>query len=650
MTAPKRARRAMTFRPFSRLLSARDGNIAVLTALLLPVMIGVVALMTEFGGSLLTKVRLQRTADLAAYAAAQAYGANSVVSTISTTAKSVGALNGVEASSITASLVSSPRGDGAETVKVDVTETNPLRFAAAIGFSPTLTVKATAYASLAGGVDACVLALSGSGAGVTMSGGTALSAPKCAIASNVSVSVPCGTSITAKEVDYAGATPSQPCSGIKGPSGGAATLKKRTTPDPLASDANVAAARTRQTSVAALASPVAPSVPSGTDIDFGWDQTATKNSATAIGCTATWSQPVWTLTCPDNGIYRFGKLSMGGGISLNFSVNGSPFTTYTFSKPVTLVGSPNRFGPGVYTFAAGLRVENGSTTFGAGTFNFGRVIDSCNGAYYSVCTLGGSSVVFGGPSVFSFNSGVYAGDNVTLTLGSGTANSFDIGAASTGAAVTNAGSTKLTFADALGSGGVFRAAGNLNLLGGGSCTILPAAQQQDVKGYLSAGGAVVFGAGVYTVKDYVAFGDNWGGSASCNGATVSAKAENVTFVIGGASTPTGQCSGKIFCLGAGYSNAVFAAPTSGATAKLAVVGPSSGSAGAAFVQGASNTSISGVLYVPTGPVLLGGGASVGSGAACLQIIGSEVTLTGGTAAASTCVSGSKSGGAVSLVQ
>ena len=67
-------------------------------------------------------------------------------------------------------------------------------------------------------------ALSQSGTGVTLSGGTAVTASQCAVASNQSLAVPCGTSIVTKNVDYYSAAPTQPCSGIQAPSGGTLSI------------------------------------------------------------------------------------------------------------------------------------------------------------------------------------------------------------------------------------------------------------------------------------------------------------------------------------------------------------------------------------------------------------------------------------------
>ena len=70
-----------------------------------------------------------------------------------------------------------------------------------------------------------------------------------------------------------------------------------------------------------------------------------------------------------------------------------------------------------------------------------------------------------------------------------------------------------------------------------------------------------------------------------------------------------------------------------------------------FTQGASGTTLSGLFYFPVGAVRLDGAASVGNGTGqCLQLIGKEVTLAGGSLLASTCISGSSAGGRVVLVR
>jgi hypothetical protein len=156
------------------------------------------------------------------------------------------------------------------------------------------------------------------------------------------------------------------------------------------------------------------------------------------------------------------------------------------------------------------------------------------------------------------------------------------------------------------------------------------------------------------VNGYIALGGSGGGDVSCWGSTIGMNATDVTFVTAGINTPgSGTCAGEAFCIGAGYGHVTLTAPTSGTMAELAVIGPTSSSntSGASFTEGATNTSISGAFYFPYGEVDLTGGANVGNGAnQCLEVIGSQVTLSGGTTLANTCIAGAASSAAVVLVQ
>ena len=195
--------------------------------------------------------------------------------------------------------------------------------------------------------------------------------------------------------------------------------------------------------------------------------------------------------------------------------------------------------------------------------------------------------------------------------------------------------------------------GALNMgAGGGSCLNLPAAAQHDINGPFTSAGGTIMGSGIYTVHGYIALGGNAGGDVTCWGSTVGLSGANVTFVTDGSSLPaSGTCSGDAFCAAAGYGHVTLTAPTTGTMADLAVIGPISNTAGASFGEGASNTTFSGVFYMPNGPITLSGAATVGPGAGpCFEMIGSQVTLSGGTALASNCISGASTGASVILVQ
>ena len=379
-----------------------------------------------------------------------------------------------------------------------------------------------------------------------------------------------------------------------------------------------------QTSGCSVASNNSEAVPCGTTITTKW--VSYNSAAPTVGC---------------------------GGITVNFNTGGSASTTYNFSGSINNTGTAMTFGPGTYNIAGGLITGGGTTTtFGAGTFNIGRSSSSCSGATYSICNTG-TLLTFGGPSSFTLQGGVYNSGGSKLVLGSsGTGNSFLIGPSSGGNALLFGGGATIQFGDATDAGSLFQVVGNFVAAGGGSCTTIGAAAQHDIQGYFLTAGGTTLGSGVYSVTDYVDLGGSAGGDVSCNGSTVGMNGTGVTWVIGGASTPgSGTCSGQTFCLAAGYNHVNMTAPASGTTQGLVVIGPASHTGGALFAEGASNTSLSGAFYFPQGSISLTGGASVGGGAGqCLELIGTQVALSGGTAAASNCVGGGAGNVKIALVQ
>jgi len=638
------------------LARATRGGVSVIAALTLPVLIAIVALVAEYGYGLHCKMEDQRVADLAAYAGATAYAATGSTSTMNAVITNVGALNGVPASAISGALVLSPTGDGAKAVRVIVNTIAPLELARVIGAGTQLPVSATAYAELKANGQGCIIALDGASSGVTLAGGAAVQAPACTVASNAAVAVPCGATLTTVEVDYnSAAPPSQPCGGIVAPSGQTLRIVKTATADPLGGDSRVSAATARMPAVAALAAPPAPPAPAGVSVDFGYSVSATQAQLAAAGCVGAFAGSTWTVTCAGIGPYHFGAITTGGGISVLFNTGGSSAAVYDFSGGIYNSGAVMRFGPGTFNIAQGIVTRGGTTTaFGAGTFNIGANTAPCNGSKgFSICHTG-SVLTFDGPSTFVTQGGVYNGGGARMVLGAGATNSFDLGETSDGDSFVAEGGAVTVFGDATGPGRLFELSGNLDIeSGGGSCLTLPAAAQHDINGNFTTAGGTILGAGVYTVNGYIGLGVNGGGDVSCGGASVGLLGAGVTFVTSGAQTiRQGRCGGLAFCIASGYGAVTLTAPSSGATAGLVVVGPVNGSpAGASFAEGASSTSFSGVFYFPTGPVSLSGAASVGNGAGqCLELIGSLISLSGGSVLASTCPGSGASRNSVVLVQ
>lgn len=628
----------------------RRGAISVLAATMLPALIGLAGLATEYGNALMVRSKTQRIADAAAYSGALAYSANPTSDALNAAVSRMATLNGILSSAAAGTLVNSPTGDGNQAVRVTVTSSAPLGLSQVLGTSSSISVTATAYAELKASGSACIVALNSSGAGVTLSGGTALTASSCAVASNASVAAPNGTSITAPVVFYNSSTApsSTTISNIHAPSGGTLTIAKKSTTDTLNTNTTITGETTHLNSVALLTSPSSPSPPSASNIAFGYSGSPMSQG----GCTGTLSGSTWTVSCPGNGPFNFNKISLSGGITVNFNTTGASTATYNFNGNIDgSSGAALNFGPGTYNIAGGIIVGGGMTmSFKAGTFNIGRLSSNCNSTTgYSICNSG-TSLTFLGSSTFVMAGGIYNAGGSALTMGtsavgltSPTSNSFNIGKATDGNSLVMGGGAKTTFADASGPSSVFKMAGNLTSAGG-SCLIVSAASDHDINGYVNTAGGTYFGAGNYSITGYLAAGAGGGGDVTCQvnntSQSLGMTGNNVMFGLAANTTASsGSCSGTAFCVAAGYGHVSLTAPSSGTSAGLVVVGPttSTNTAGATFAEGATSTSLSGVFYLPYGPVTLSGGASVGNGTSqCLELIGSQVTLSGGTALASTC--------------
>lgn len=712
---------------FERFSTCRKGSISVVTAIALPCLVGFVALAAEFGHGLAVQTENQRVADLAAYAGALAYSTTSSTTTMRMAALNAAALNGIPAGAVTTSLVTSPRNVGSQAVQVNIATTSVLLLAPVLRSGSSLPINAKAFAEVGATVAPCVVALSGVGTGVTLSGGTTISAPTCPVTSNNSVTVPCGTSLTAKAISYNGAAPSQPCSGISG------AISKAAVSDPLATQPGIIAAQAHALTLASLtspASPVAPTITNNlvgnivnvvvpTDVDFGYNPIATLAQVALTGCVAIYLGS-YTVTCPAGTIISTNNFTVEGGVTVNYNPNGilsgvvgglglgltgtTLNITGTLTNKGTLtvgptivnvakgivatggartsfaygmfaVGPGTGFcsgiatysicnlgttmsfaGPSSFSITAGVYNAGGSTLLlgsGAGNvFAVGPGTGSCNGAgTYSICNLG-TTMTFAGPSSFAISAGVYNNGGSTLALGSGIGNVLAIGTASDGNALYVGGGATTTLAET--DANTFRLVGNVTEAGG-TCTSFGAASLHDITGNFSVAGGTLLGAGVYSVGGYIAVGANGGGDVTCGGSSYGLVGSGVTLVTEGAATILGgSCNGASFCVGAGFSTVSLSAPTSGTYKNLVVLAPNATSTGAAmFNEGASSTVLAGALYFPSGPLSLTGAASITPAAGqCLQVVATQVTLSGGTKATSSSCFAPSSGTSASatLVQ
>ncbi len=624
----------------SGFLRQEDGGAAIMTGLAIPVLLGSAGLALEYGQLLVVRAEAQRTSDLASHAGAVAYGRTGDTGPMTDAARAVARLNGFADKDIAVTLDPSVAAASGAAVRATISVEKPLFLPRLVGGETSVEVVASAVAGTLPGEPACVQALDPGGGGISLSGGTSLRTEECAVASNAEVEAPCGTSIVTNSLSYDSASPPRTgsCGTITKPEGGAAEIVRRATPDPLAGTEAIMLAATQMDRTAALAPPEQVVVAPGSNMDFGWDQNATKAQAEALGCSATFSQAVWTFSCLGRSTVNLGRVTLGGGLTLRFNPGGGENVTYNLSGEIRNNGARMTFAGGTYNVAGGIITGGGSVTeFGAGTYRIGRASHYCSGARYSICNT--SRLVFDGSSSFVLPGGIRNDGGASLTLGTGAGNDFRLGPSSNGNAISLGGGSQTYMGDA--ESGVFEVAGRIDGGGGGSCMMLPAAPLHEINGSIVASGAIRFGGGLYAVNGYMHMGGNGGGSAECGGETISIEAIGATFLISGAGQepPGWECRGQAFCVSADYSNLRITAPQSGPFTDLAVIGPldPARQAGALFTSGASGSVVSGAFYFPNGPIATSGGASADSGGdGCLQLIGSEISMSGGTALASEC--------------
>ncbi|MFT8420966.1 MAG: pilus assembly protein TadG-related protein [Gluconacetobacter sp.] len=180
----------------------RRGSVALLVALALPVLMGVLGLAIDISYWAMTRLELQRVADLAAVAGVARYGASGQVSDALDTAAAVAELNGLPAGRRDGDgIVTRIDMAGAyrttitfaapATLTVTIVKAVPRLFSALFLTSGTQPVSARAVARLTArtrGGAACVLALSGAGETV-LEAGARLSMPGCDLRTNAALAL-----------------------------------------------------------------------------------------------------------------------------------------------------------------------------------------------------------------------------------------------------------------------------------------------------------------------------------------------------------------------------------------------------------------------------------------------------------------------------
>ncbi len=591
----------------ARLATDRRGAVSIIGVFSLVSMIGIAAFSIELGQGHQKKIRFQGAADAAALAAANAYVTNPVDATLTTAAQDVARANGIASGDVTVSHLTNFSATVADAVQVTIRQPVPLYFARIFTTSATYDVTITAVASLSSASAVpCILALS-SGTGVSLSGGTKISAPDCAIVSNSSISATGGSSITAKATQSSGATSTAGGSTIKASGsitygtsasaeGGSSLQGKQVkrsnrTADPLASSAALATAFGK---LGSFTAPTMPTVPAGSDLSLGYYPT----TMTFDGRTGTLADNIWTFPA---GTYNIRNLNTAG---LKLKIPGP--STVTVSGSVTVGGNGGLLlGDGPVTMAGPISLGGGSTTtIGAGRHHFGQMSISGN------ATIGAGDLDVTGS--------IFVDGGISVSIGAG---KYAIGNNGSGTAIHLSGSSTLTFGD-----GAFSANGAVTT-SGGSTLVFGSAANHLINGNLNLNGNSTFGAATYTING--SFTNNTGGTMT---------GSNVSFILAGTLNASGGTSIDL------------AAPGAGSSVGVADILFATKSTAATLLGGGTHDRYSGVIYVPNSDFQMSGGATATG--PCFSIIASTVTLAGGPSAATACPSMGNGGGSgnVSLIR
>lgn len=390
-----------------RARKARRGTVAALTALLMPVVVGAMAVTLDGGLLYLQRRQAQSIADASALAGAYVFYNGGNFSTAQSAAISIAAQNGI---TITSSQVTQP---SASNVAVSITSTNPRYFSAIWGSG---SMSATASATALGGSKtpystAAILVLNPSGTSVTLSGTASLTAVggSVIVDSNSSSSVLSsgspGPSITAPTLDLSGGIRS---SGSNPNNATVTNTGQTSTPDPLASIP-------------------APST-SGMTVQ-------SSSETTLSGSTSITLSP---------GVYD-GGISLSGSSSLTLN----PGVYYINGGGITMTGSSSITGNGVFIYNTGNGAINLS---GTGTISLNPMN---TGTYAGITVFQNSTdtapaTMSGGSNIN--NTGTFYFPGATLTL-SGTSGASSVGAQIIAKNLTISGSAsiKVTYGSSVAS-------------------------------------------------------------------------------------------------------------------------------------------------------------------------------------------------------
>lgn len=610
----------MTWRPIlqsglgaliRRMAQDQRATVSIIGAFTLTSLIGMAALSVELGRGYEVKIDRQGAADAAALAAANSYSNGQNDAVLTPTANDVARANGIPVSDVTVTRLTNFSPAVNDAVRVTIRTQVPLYFARLFSSAASYDVSVTATASLASSSAVpCILALAPA-TGVSLTGGTSISAPNCAVVSNANISVTGGSRITSKATQASGSTTVgggsnitasttvtygtgitiEPGSGVSGTQ----VKKSNTMADPLAGSAALASAYAE---LGQVELPLIPSVPVGEDLSLGWYPT----TMTFQGRTANLVNGTWTFPA---GTYNIRNLNTS---SLKLKILGP--STVTVSGSVNVGGGGGLdIGDGTVAIRAPISLSGGTTmTVGEGRHYFGQI-----------SVGGGSSATIGAGDLDVNGAILVDGGGSRVTIGAG---NYAIGNNGSGTAINLSGGSYLKFGD-----GTFSADGSINT-SGGSTLVFGVTQNHRINGNLSLNGNSTFGAGRYTINGN--FTNNTGGTMS---------GTDVSFILAGSLNASGGTS------------LVLSAPTTASGGGIPDILFATRSTATTFLGGGSQNRYGGIIHAPNSDFSMTGGSSATGH--CFSIIARTVTLASGPNAATACpsmASSSASSSSVTLVQ
>lgn len=526
-----------------RLLRAERGTIMVMAAFALTAVMGMTGLAVEIGNGYSTKIRNQRVADMAALGAAQAFQSSQSPQVAVQVAKDIVSASGLPTTSPTLTVKAPVTVNGTSAIQVTITTAVPIRLAQVVMNSTSYNVTNTAAASLANtSVPSCFTALSSAVTyGISLTGGTSITASGCGVATNSGISATSGTSITAKQVvagkaisDEAaqwgtpGIKTTPTANNIKQNKSGAAS-------DTVGSDPRVVAGFAK---IGTYTAPVAPSNGSKAWY-FSWSPSPQ--------LAPYWNSGTSTYTIPA-GTYNVSSVTMDGGLKVVIQ-NGATIKVagnMTVTSPITMGAVSLDIGGRLnVTGGASMSVASGNVAIGNDgsgnainvdggcTLSFGNGTFSANG---SVTTGGGSSITFGATPSHYINGALNLSGAATFGAGAYYINggfSNGTGGAMTGSDVTFLMSGALSL-----SGGTSMNLSAPTSDSGGGITDLLFATKSSAQTSFGGGASVVYAGVIYAPNSDMVMsgGAGAGGSGRCFALVVN------TLTMTGGTTAGTACS------------------------------------------------------------------------------------------------------------